>query len=154
MRRSARSPTSSVMEKCRRCSRKAVSVTSQAPCLKLRRAKVRRSASIAASAHESGGKGRVRAESFADHYSQARQFYRSQTSYEQAHIASALVFELSKVRTSTYARRSSLHLRHIEEDLAKRVANGLALGKLPSAPPAAVPVQDREPSPALQIIAK
>ena len=33
----------------------------------------------------------------ADHYSQARQFFISQTSYEQAHIASALVFELSKV---------------------------------------------------------
>ena len=31
---------------------------------------------------------------FADHYSQARQFYESQTVYEQAHIAEALVFEL------------------------------------------------------------
>ena len=48
-------------------------------------------------AAESGEKGRIRAESFADHYSQARQFYRSQTPPEQAHIASALVFELSKV---------------------------------------------------------
>src|SRR5660398_72628 len=46
---------------------------------------------------ETGRKGRIRPESFADHYSQARQFYRSQTTYEQAHIASALVFELSKV---------------------------------------------------------
>ena len=107
-----------------------------------------------ASAHESGGKGRVRAESFADHYSQARQFYRSQTSYEQAHIASALVFELSKVAHVHVRQAIVAHLRHIEEDLAKRVANGLALGKLPSAPPAAVPVQDREPSPALQIIGK
>ena len=41
--------------------------------------------------------GRVRAESFADHYSQARQFLRSQSEPEQAHMASALVFELSKV---------------------------------------------------------
>ncbi len=39
---------------------------------------------------------RIRAERFADHYSQARLFYRSQTPIEQAHIASALVFELSK----------------------------------------------------------
>ena len=46
---------------------------------------------------ETGEKGRIRAESFADHYSQARQFYLSQTTHEQAHIASALVFELSKV---------------------------------------------------------
>ena len=46
---------------------------------------------------ETGEKGRVRAPSFADHYSQARQFYRSQGVHEQAHIASAFVFELSKV---------------------------------------------------------
>ena len=38
-------------------------------------------------------------ESFADHYSQARLFFRSQSALEQAHIASALVFELSKVET-------------------------------------------------------
>src|SRR5674476_1568717 len=50
-----------------------------------------------AAATETGEKGRIRVESFADHYSQARQFYLSQSSYEQAHIASALVFELSKV---------------------------------------------------------
>ena len=46
------------------------------------------------------------------------------------------------------------HLRHIDEDLAKRVANGLALDKLPSAPVAAAPVQEMKPSPALQIIGK
>ena len=36
---------------------------------------------------------------FADHYSQARQFYKSQTPLEQNHLANALVFELSKVET-------------------------------------------------------
>ncbi len=46
---------------------------------------------------ESGTKSRVRAESFSDHYSQARQFFISQSAHEQAHMASALVFELSKV---------------------------------------------------------
>jgi catalase len=107
-----------------------------------------------ASVNESGGKGRVRAESFADHYSQARQFYRSQTRFEQAHIASALVFELSKVAHVHVRQAIVAHLRHIEEDLAKRVANGLALERLPSAPPAAASVQDRELSPALQIIGK
>ena len=40
-----------------------------------------------AAATEKGEKGRIRAESFADHYSQARQFFLSQTAYEQAHIA-------------------------------------------------------------------
>jgi catalase len=103
---------------------------------------------------ETGEKGRIRAESFADHYSQARQFYRSQTTYEQAHIASALVFELSKVE-HVYIREAMVgHLRHIEENLADRVAAGLGFVKMPDAPVAAAPVQKMEPSPALQIIGK
>jgi catalase len=101
-----------------------------------------------------GEKGRIRAESFADHYSQARQFYRSQTSYEQAHMASALVFELSKVGHAHVRERMVGHLRHIDEDLARRVAAGLGLGEMPDAPVAAAPVQDLKPSPALQIIGK
>jgi len=107
-----------------------------------------------ASADESGGKGRVRAESFSDHYSQARQFYRSQTGHEQAHIASALIFELSKVAHVHVRQAIVAHMLHIEEDLAKRVAKGLGLEKLPSAPPAAAPVREFEPSPALQTIGK
>jgi catalase len=103
---------------------------------------------------ETGEKGRIRAESFADHYSQARQFYRSQTAYEQAHIASALVFELSKVEHVHVRDAMVGHLRHIEEDLAKRVAAGLAFDKMPHAPVAAAPVREMEPSPALQIIGK
>jgi catalase len=103
---------------------------------------------------ETGVKGRIRAESFADHYSQARQFYLSQTAYEQAHIASALVFELSKVEHVHVREAMVGHLRHIEEDLAKRVAAGLAFDKMPAAPVAAAPVQKMAPSPALQIIGK
>jgi catalase len=101
-----------------------------------------------------GEKGRIRAESFADHYSQARQFYTSQTAYEQAHLASALVFELSKVEHLHVREAMVGHLRHIDEDLAGRVAKGLALEKMPDAPEAAVPVQTLEPSPALQLIGK
>ena len=86
---------------------------------------------------ETGEKGRIRAESFADHYSQARQFYLSQTAYEQAHIASTLVFELSKVEHVHVREAMVGHLRHIEEDLARRVAAGLALDKMPDAPKAA-----------------
>jgi catalase len=103
---------------------------------------------------ETGEKGRIRAASFADHYSQARQFYLSQSSYEQAHIASALVFELSKVEHVHVREAMVGHLRHIEEGLAKRVAAGLALDKMPDAPVAAAPVQAMKPSPALQIIGK
>ena len=42
---------------------------------------------------ENGDKRRIRAESFADHYSQARQFYRSQTPVEQEHIIGGFTFE-------------------------------------------------------------
>ena len=101
-----------------------------------------------------GAKGRVRAESFADHYSQARLFYRSQTEPEQAHIASALVFELSKVETPHVREAVVGHLRHIDGDLARRVAAGLGLDALPPAASAAVKPIDMPSSPALQIIGK
>jgi len=103
---------------------------------------------------ETGDKGRIRAESFADHYSQARQFYLSQSAYEQAHIASALVFELSKVEHLHIREAMVGHLRHIEENLANRVGAGLGFDKMPDAPESAAPVQETEPSPALQIIGK
>ena len=103
---------------------------------------------------ESGAKARIRAASFADHYSQARQFYLSQTAYEQAHIASAFVFELSKVEHLHIRQAMVGHLRHIEEDLANLVASGLGFDKMPDAPLAAAPIQELTPSPALQIIGK
>ena len=97
-------------------------------------------------------KGRVRAESFSDHYSQGRQFYRSQTPIEQAHIASALVFELSKVETERIRERMRTHLQHIDADLAQRVADGLGIAKMPPPAALAMPVQDLPPSPATTII--
>jgi catalase len=103
---------------------------------------------------ESGEKSRIRAESFADHYSQARQFYLSQTAYEQAHIASALVFELSKVEHLHIREAMVGHLRLIKEDLAQRVAAGLGFDKMPDAPVAAAPVLEMAPSPALRTIGK
>ncbi len=103
---------------------------------------------------DDGVKGRVRAESFADHFTQARLFYRSQTGPEQAHIASAVVFELSKVQTPHVREAVVGQLRHVDADLAQRVADGLGLEQLPPAPPAAVEAQDMPPSPALQLIGK
>ena len=99
-----------------------------------------------------GGKSRLRPESFADHYSQARMFFRSQGKLEQAHIASALVFELSKVETPHVREAVVGHLRHVDGDLARRVADGLGLDALPPAPAARVPAQDLPLSPALRII--
>jgi len=96
---------------------------------------------------------RIRAESFADHYSQARLFYRSQTPIEQAHLASALVFELSKVELEHVRTRVMASVRNIDEELASRVATGLAMPLPPALPPAVEPF-DMKPSPALSIVAK
>lgn len=103
---------------------------------------------------DDGVKGRIRPESFADHYSQPRLFYRSQTEPEQAHIASAFVFELSKVETAHVREAIVGHLRHVDETLAHRVADGLGMPELPEAPLLAAEVRDMSPSPALQIIGK
>jgi len=105
-----------------------------------------------ATAADDGTRGRIRAESFADHYSQARMFFRSQSAPEQAHIASALVFELSKVGTAHVREAIVGHLRHIDPALAQRVADGLGLEALPPAPPAKVMPRDLPLSPALRII--
>ncbi|WP_293187776.1 catalase [Ottowia sp.] len=100
--------------------------------------------------NDGGEKLRVRAELFADHYSQARQFYVSQTVSEQAHIASALVFELSKVTLAHVRARIVARLRNIDEDLAARVAAGLAID-LPAKAPAARESVALPPSDALSI---
>ncbi len=105
----------------------------------------------ATGADEEGDKMRVRTELFADHYSQARLFYRSQTESEQAHIASAYVFELSKVGLlDKVPARMVANLRNVDEDLARRVADGLGID-LPEATPAARPTIDMPPSDALSI---
>ncbi len=96
-------------------------------------------------------KQRVRAESFADHYSQARLFYRSQTAIEQAHLASALVFELSKVTLAHVRDRVLSNLRNVDDDLAKRVADGLGAPLPAASTPAAAPI-DLDPAPSLSIV--
>jgi catalase len=83
---------------------------------------------------------RVRSESFADHYSQARQFYISQTTIEQHHISSALIFELSKVEKVAIRERLVSHLLNIDNDLAITVKDGLRLKSLPKAIASAKPV--------------
>ena len=102
---------------------------------------------------EQGAKARLRPESFADHYSQARQFYLSQTPPEQRHIASALTFELSRVETVAIRERMVSHLLNIDETLASTVAQKLGFQSMPKPAEAAVPTrQDLEPSPALSIV--
>src|ERR1700684_2664101 len=102
---------------------------------------------------ENGAKRRLCAESFADHYSQARQFLMSQTKGEHHHIAAALTFELSKVKTPAIRERMVSHLLNIDGALANKVAAKLGLQKMPKPADAAVPTrQDLDPSPALSIV--
>ena len=104
-------------------------------------------------AQESGVKGRVRSESFADHYSQARQFYKSQTPIEQEHMAMALIFELSKVETPAIRKRTVSHLLNIDQELASKVGEGLGLQEMPQPADAAEPTRmDLPESPALSIV--
>ncbi len=104
-------------------------------------------------APEGGEARRVRAELFADHFSQARLFYISQTPTEQAHIADAFVFELSKVERPDIRIRMVGNLRNVDQDLAATVADGLGLPELPPAStPARAPIADLAASPALSIL--
>nr|WP_264606061.1 catalase [Sphingobium sp. B11D3D] len=99
-----------------------------------------------------GDKLRIRPESFADHYSQATQFYASQTLIEQKHIGDALVFELSRVERPDIRSRMVSHLLNIDADLAATVANGLGLAMPQAATTAVQPRTDLAPSDALSII--
>jgi len=102
-----------------------------------------------------GPKRRLRPESFADHYSQARQFYVSQTGVERRHIAEAFTFELSKVEREEIRIRIVAALRNVDETLAATVAEGLGLPELPPASePARAPVSDLAASPALSILGR
>ncbi|MFW8634831.1 catalase [Cribrihabitans pelagius] len=100
-----------------------------------------------------GPKQRVRSETFADHYSQARQFWISQTAVEQDHIAAAFTFELSKCEREDIRLRMLSHLMNVHEDLASKVAEGLGVSEMPEpADPAREPVTDLPPSDALSIL--
>lgn len=102
---------------------------------------------------ENGRKVRERSESFADHYSQARQFYLSQTKQEQGHIADALVFELSKVERVDIRERVVSHLPNIDAKLANKVAEGLGLqDKVKAIKATKEPRSDLKTSKALSIV--
>jgi catalase len=104
-------------------------------------------------AEEEGPKLRIRSETFADHYSQARQFYLSQTTIEQNHIAAAFTFELSKVETPAIRARMVAHLLNVDEQLAETVAQGLRLEEMPKpAEPAREVDKSLKPSPLLSIV--
>ena len=99
-----------------------------------------------------GPKQRTRSATFADHYSQARQFLISQSAIEQKHIADALVFELSKVDRPDIRSRVVSHLLNIDAALAVQVAGPLGLD-MPPAAEAARPTMTNLPASAKLSIA-
>ena len=102
---------------------------------------------------EVGDKRRVRPASFADHYSQAGQFFDSQQPVEQQHIIDSFVFELSKVERPDIRERMVANLRNVDEDMAEAIAARLGFASMPAATVAAVqPVRVLPPSSKLSIL--
>jgi catalase len=101
-----------------------------------------------------GDKVRERSRTFADHYSQARMFWRSMTPAEQRHIASAFTFELSKVETVAVRTRMLGHLKVIEPALYERVAGAMGMTGMGDEIRPAVAPRDLPPSPALSLLGK
>jgi catalase len=89
-------------------------------------------------ARDEQGKVRAKPELFAEHYNQAALFYNSQTPAEQAHIAAAFRFELSKVTVPAVRERVVSMLRNASETLAAKVAEGLNISPLPPPMPRAL----------------
>jgi len=107
-------------------------------------------------AKDSSDKVRAKPEKFADHYTQARLFFESQTPWEQAHIAAAFRFELSKVTVPAVRERVVASLHNASPDLAARVAQGLGM-TLPTPLPRAVekpPAPEVDRSPTLSLTAR
>jgi catalase len=103
-----------------------------------------------------GDKRRVRAESFKDHFSQAKLFFNSQSDIEKQQIVDAFSFELAKCETPAIRERFVADiLRNIDPRLTSDVCAKLGLpvpkkGKAPAAPQAAG--QTVELSPALSMV--
>ncbi|HZH02466.1 MAG TPA: catalase, partial [Myxococcaceae bacterium] len=68
---------------------------------------------------------RGKPEKFADHYTQATLFWKSQTPVEQNHIIAAFRFELSRVQTQAIRERVVSMLANVDDALARGVAGGL-----------------------------
>lgn len=81
-----------------------------------------------------GDKLRGKPQKFSDHYTQATLFYNSQTPVEQAHIAAAFRFELSKLSVPAIQTRMLSSLVNVSAELAAVVAAGLGMPVPPAMP--------------------
>lgn len=101
-----------------------------------------------------GDKVRAKPALFADHYSQAKLFWHSQTPAEQRHIINAFRFELTRVQTPAVRERVVSLLVNVNDALAASVADGLGLAVPAPAPVVSLaPIPDYAPSPALSMTA-
>lgn len=102
-----------------------------------------------------GSKVRGKPELFAEHYGQARLFWKSQTPVEQAHIINAYRFELTRVQTPAVRERIVAGLVNVDPALAQAVASQLGI-PVPSPLPRAteLPVPDYQASPPLSLFAR
>ena len=78
---------------------------------------------------------RGKPERFADHYTQATLFWKSQTTVEQTHIINAFRFELSRVQLPAVRERMLSGLMNVDEGLAGAVAEGLGIRRMPTPMP-------------------
>jgi catalase len=99
---------------------------------------------------------RGKPEKFADHFTQARLFFESQSATEKKHIVGAFRFELTKVGVQAVRERVVSMLANVSDELAQGVADGLGIPVPPAQPrvletPAAPEVTR---SPALSLFAR
>jgi catalase len=93
-------------------------------------------------------------ETFADHYSQPRLFYRLMSESGAAAHRQCLYVRAEQVSRPAIRQRMLGHLKLIDADLCSRVEDGLGMeGQAESITPARPPI-DMKPSPALSIILK
>jgi catalase len=100
---------------------------------------------------------RGKPERFADHYTQATLFWKSQTAVEQKHIINAFRFELSRVQTTAVRERMVSGLMNVAPELAEAVANGLGMRTLPEPMPKVLKTKVKPEvtvSPALSLFAR
>jgi catalase len=74
-----------------------------------------------------GVKTRTRAETFSDHFSQARMFLDSQSEAERRHLVEAFQFEVGKVERATIRERVIEVFAQVDADFAREIADGLGI---------------------------
>ncbi|CAG2160602.1 catalase [Cupriavidus numazuensis] len=108
----------------------------------------------AAPAEDGATKSRVRSPTFADHFSQANLFWRSQSDVEREQIVNAYAFELSKVSDPEIRSRVVGQIVHIARELAEGVAQQLGIEVEPVGPEVQIDDYGIDASPALSLDAQ